>query len=211
MRLLGMWIERYGIPQAVYCDRKNAFVLDREPTVTEQLAGITPMSPFQKACERLGIEVIIAYSPEAKGRVERNHGVYQDRFVKELRLAGISTIAQANGFLRERYLPEINRKFAKIPAQPEDAHVPLLDGTDLRNIFCFESERVVSRDNMIQFEKRLFRIPENLPSRPLPGKTVTIRRWLDGSLHFLWKAQPLFVEEYVVPQKAKEVSGKKSA
>jgi|AMWB02.1.fsa_nt_gi transposase len=211
MKLLWMWIERYGIPQAVYCDRKNAFVLDREPTITEQLEGITPKSPFQKACERLGIEVIIAYSPEAKGRVERNHGVYQDRFVKELRLAGISTIDEANGFLREVYLPEINLRFAKIPAQPEDAHVPLLDGADLRDIFCFETQRVVSRDNMIQFEKRLFRIPENLSSRPLPGKSVTIRKWLDDSLHFMWKNHPLFVEEYALPQKNKEVSGKKSA
>lgn len=99
MKLLWAWIERYGIPQAVYCDKKNAYVISREPTIEEQLRGIVPKSYFQIACERLGIEVIIAQSPEAKGRVERNHGVYQDRFVKELRLAGISRIAEANSFL----------------------------------------------------------------------------------------------------------------
>merc|ERR1711964_496715 len=108
MRLLWAWILRYGIPQAVYCDRKNAFVLDREPTVEQQLRGVTPKSPFELACQKLGIEVIVARSPQAKGRVERNHGVYQDRFVKELRLAAISEIADANEYLRTTYLDRLN-------------------------------------------------------------------------------------------------------
>jgi hypothetical protein len=102
MTLLSCWIKQYGIPQALYCDHKNAFVSNREPTVEEQLAGIEPRSHFEKACGKLGVEVIAANSPQAKGRVERNHAVYQDRFVKELRLAGISTIEEANRFLEER-------------------------------------------------------------------------------------------------------------
>jgi hypothetical protein len=89
MKLLWAWIDRYGIPQAVYCDRKNAYGLDRGPTIEEQLRGVTPRSPFETACEKLGIEVIVAHSSQAKGRVERNHGVHQDRFVKELWLAEI--------------------------------------------------------------------------------------------------------------------------
>ena len=146
MTLLWRWIELYGIPQAVYCDKKNAFVLTREPTIEEQLAGITPKSHFQVACEKLGIEVIVANSPQAKGRVERNHAVYQDRFVKELRLAQVNTLEEANAFLCERYLPAINGKFAVAPRDCEDAHAPLLDKAALVDIFCYESRRVVSND-----------------------------------------------------------------
>jgi transposase len=101
MTLLSSWIRKYGIPQAAYCDRNNAFVSNREPSIQEQLAGLEPRSHFQRACDKLGIQVITARSPQAKGRVERSHGVYQDRFIKELRLAGISTIAEANRFLEE--------------------------------------------------------------------------------------------------------------
>ena len=197
MELLWRWIDAYGIPQAVYCDRKNAFVLTREPTIDEQLKGITPKSPFEKACEKLGIEVIVAYSPEAKGRVERNHGVYQDRFVKELRLEGIHTITAANRYLQEQYLPKINAKFAKTPAKPEDAHVPLLIQTDLRDILCREEVRVVSRDSIIQFERHLYRITKDTFPRPRPRDKVTIHVWLDGSVHIYWKDTPLAVEEFL--------------
>lgn len=210
MRILWAWIERYGIPQALYCDRKNAFVLDREPSIQDQLAGVQPESPFQRACRRLGIELIVAHSPQAKGRVERNHGVYQDRFVKELRLAGISCIQEANRYLQESYLPGINARFAKKAAEPEDAHVPLVDGTDLRDVFCFEENRVVSRDFVLQFERRLYQIPPRLRHRPRPGDKVVVRKWLDASLHFYWKGKPLPVQELILPQ-TKEVPAPLSA
>jgi transposase len=210
MRLLWAWIQRYGIPQALYCDRKNAFVLDREASLEEQLAGIQPESPFQRACRRLGIELIVAHSPQAKGRVERNHGVYQDRFVKELRLAGIHSIEQANRFLEDTYLPAINARFAKPATEPEDAHVQLVDGTDLRDVFCFEEHRVVSRDYVLQFERRLYQIPRRIRHRPQPGGRVVVRKWLDGSVHFYWKDKPLLVEEHVLPQ-PKEVPAVLSA
>jgi hypothetical protein len=86
-------------------------------------------SPFARASEQLGIDVIVASSPQAKGRVERSHGVYQDRLVKELRMAGISTIEDANRYLKEVYLPKIYGKFAKVPAPLQDAHVPLTTPT----------------------------------------------------------------------------------
>lgn len=210
MRLLWAWIERYGIPQGLYCDRKNAFVLDREPTVKEQLAGIEPVSAFQFACQRLGIEVIVAYSPQAKGRVERNHGVYQDRFVKELRLEGISSIAAANEFLRTSYLPQINGRFAREATKPEDAHVPLVSKIDLRDVFSFQERRVVSRDWVVQFERRVYQIPSELRHRPAPGQTVVVRKWLDASVHWYWKDKPLPVRELPLP-KAKEVPSPLSA
>jgi transposase len=133
MRTLWAWIGSYGLPKALYCDKKNAFVLTREPGEDEIKRGITkPKSHFGKACEKLGIEVLAANSaaqlprPQAKGRVERNHGVYQDRFVNgslpQLRLAGISTIEAANKFLSETYLPKTNAKFEVAPADNADGH-----------------------------------------------------------------------------------------
>lgn len=173
MEVLSCWIKKYGIPQAVYCDHKNAFVLNREPDLDEQLAGTAVRSPFELACDKLGIQVITANSPQAKGRVERNHGVYQDRFVKELRLKGIATLEAANQFLKKTYLPHINRKFARPPSDPADAHVPLLD-VDLREVFCFEHKRVVSNDFVIRFEGRLFQITAENPIRPRPRERVLI-------------------------------------
>lgn len=201
MVLLWRWIQRYGIPQAVYCDRKNAFVLDREPTIEEQLQGIVPRSPFELACEKLGIEVIVARSPQAKGRVERNHGVYQDRFVKELRLREISDIETANRFLETEYLREINTKFEKPPMEPEDAHVPLVANQDLRNVFCFEHQRVVSRDYVLQFASKCFQILKDKRLRPYPGSRVIVRQWLDNSLHFFWKNKELLVQEIEIKQR----------
>ena len=209
MRVMWDWIERHGIPQAVYCDRKNAFVSNREASVEEQLAGVEPKSHFELACEKLGIEVIRAYSPQAKGRVERNHAVYQDRFVKELRLRGIATIAEANRFLEEEYLPAINAKFARPPACSEDGHAPLLH-TDLREILCFEEQRVVTSDFVVNFKKRLFQIlPKNHP-RPRPGDKVTVRVRLDKTLDIYFKGTKLSCEEIPIQQKKETVQTSKN-
>jgi hypothetical protein len=111
MTVLKLWIETYGIPDSLYCDKKNAFVLTREPTEAELEKGITkPLSNFGKACAKLGIAIIAANSAQAKGRVERNHKLDQDRLVKELRLAGISTIEDGNKFLLETYLSGYERE-----------------------------------------------------------------------------------------------------
>jgi len=201
MNLLWTWILWHGIPQALYCDRKNAFVLDREPTLEEQLAGIDPQSPFEKACEKLGIKVIVANSPQAKGRVERNHAVYQDRFVKELRLRGISTIDEANRFLEMEYLPAINKKFAKKPAKKEDAHVPVMKNQDFKNIFCFENTRVVSNDYIAQINRKYYQILKENKQRPHPGNRVVVRTWLDKSVHVFFKGKELLVKEYKLKQR----------
>lgn len=205
MNLLWTWIKRNGIPQAVYCDRKNAFVLNREPTIEEQLAGIEPKSPFELACEKLGIEVIVANTPQAKGRVERNHAVYQDRFVKEMRLRGIKNIDEANRFLEMEYLPAINRKFAKKAEVDDDAHTPLLEGQDLHNVFCFEKVRVISNDYIVQIDRKLYQILKTSKQGPKPGNKVIIRRWLCGSMHFFFKNKELVVEEFKTNKIRKDV------
>ena len=195
MIVLKLWIIAYGIPESLYCDKKNAFVLTREPTDSELLAGITkPKSHFGKACDRLGIDVIPANSPQAKGRVERNHGVDQNRLVKELRLAGISTLEQANMFLLETYLPNMNGKFSRVPKSSDDAHVK--PGTaKLDDILCMEYDRKVSKDYIVRFECRLFQILPEAKQKPRPGDTVLVRVRLDLSVLILWKNKPLPVKE----------------
>jgi hypothetical protein len=195
MIVLKIWIETYGIPDSLYCDKKNAFVLTREPTDSELLAGITqPKSHFGRACDKLGISVIAANSPQAKGRVERNHGIDQDRLVKELRLVGISTIEQANAFLLNAYLPRMNNKFSRLPKSKHDAHVKP-GTTSLDDIFCMEHDRKVSKDYVIRFECRLFQILPEVKIKPRPGDAVLVRVKLDSSVCIVWKNKPLLVEE----------------
>jgi hypothetical protein len=206
MEVVSYWIKRYGIPQGLYCGRKNAFVLVREPTDGELLAGITkPNSRFGRACEKLGVEVIPANSPQAKGRVERNHALDQDRLVKELRLAGISTIGKANRFLEEACLPQINGKFSRPAADPADAHVPL-GAVDLGEILCFEHERKAADDYAVRFECRLFQILKTNTHLPRPGDKVIVRIRLDGSLSILWQGKPLLVEEIQISKQGRSNS-----
>jgi hypothetical protein len=195
MILLSLWINEYGIPESLYCDKKNAFVLTREPTVAELRADITePRSYFGLACEELGIEIIKANSPQAKGRVERNHGVDQDRLVKELKLAGITTIDEANIFLEKIYLPKMNKKFSRQPAKSEDAHVPLLD-IDLSEYLCYNHKRKVGNDYVVRFETRLFQILKSNKVLPRTKDVVFVRVQLDGRINIIWKINKLLFEE----------------
>ena len=106
---------RYGLPLAVYTDKHTTYKSPAEPTVDEQLEGHKPHSQFERSLAELGVELIHAHSPQAKGRVERLFGTFQDRLIKELRLAGSATLEAANGFL-ETYLPAYNQRFTVPPA-----------------------------------------------------------------------------------------------
>jgi len=194
MRLLWSWVERYGIPEALYVDRKNVFITDREPTMEEQLRGEAPLTHFGKACRKLGIQIICANSPQAKGRVERNHGVYQDRLAKELRLKGISSIEPANELLRGGFFDKLNAKFAKAPKNPGDRHRPLDKKTDLAAVFSFEHERTLGNDYTVRFQNRLFQILKQKHLPPVKARlTVQIR--LDGSVHLIFEDRELkFIE-----------------
>ena len=117
---LRAWIERYGVPLALYVDWKNLY--KRRATPKERLRGEEPITQFGRMCAKLGIELIAASSPQAKGRVERVHGTHQDRLVKKLRRKEISSHEAANVYLERDYLPEHNRRFARAAAKPEDYH-----------------------------------------------------------------------------------------
>jgi len=191
MRSLWRWIDLYGVPQALYTDRKNVFVTDREPTLDEQLAGEQPLTAFGKACKTLGIVIIEANSPQAKGRVERKHGVLQDRLVTELALAGIKTIETANRVLENGFVSKLNEKFALPPLEAQDFHRPLPKGVALADIFCWEETRTLANDWTIRHENRYYQITKD--NRPLPRpKDKILMRWrLDGELFLMYRNQPL--------------------
>ena len=199
MRTLWLWCRRYGIPQALYTDKKNVFVTDREPTVEEQLAGEEALTEFGKVCRKLGIEIITANSPQAKGRVERKHGVYQDRFVKELRLREITTIKEANKLLQNGFVHTLNRKFARSPRSDTDFHRPVDAECDLREIFCFEKTRTVANDWTLQCETRFYQILKQNNPLPRARQKVTVRRLLDGAVQILYHDRKLKFKEIAPP------------
>lgn len=182
MRTLYQWIERYGVPEALYTDKHTIYTTDREPTREEALAGIEPMTAFGEACRELGIQIICADSPQAKGRVERAHGLFQDRLVKELGLRGISTIDAANVLLQAGFTDEINTKFAVAAAKSEDRHRPLRRDEDLSRILSIKKSRTVANDFTIRNEGRILQI-ENQRGLPRPGTKLTVARYLDDSIH----------------------------
>ena len=146
----------------------------------------------------MGIEVIAANSPQAanlrfEGRVERNHGVGQDRLVKALRLESISTIEKANRYLLETYLPKMNEQFSRPARDKDDAHVSP-DKVKLDDILCMEFDRVISKDYIVRFQTRLFQIEKNKPL-PRTGDKVIVRVKLDNSVHIIWRNKPLAVKE----------------
>jgi len=200
MKVLWAWVERYGIPRALYVDWKNVYVTQREATLEEQLAGELPLTQFGRACQKLGIEIITASSPQAKGRVERKHGVYQDRWVKELRLEGIRDIEGANQHLCG-FTDGINAKFAVEPRSSADFHRPMPEDMDLRGVFCREETRTVGNDWVVRYNNRFFQIvsQSNLP----PAKRrVMVQEHLDGSIHMVYRDRDvLFTEIKELPGK----------
>ncbi len=191
MELLWQWIERFGVPKALYTDRKNVFITERPATLEEQLAGEEPKTAFWKACAKLGIEIITAYSPQAKGRVERNHAVYQDRFVKELALRRITSIESANKLLKSGFVDTLNKKFAKTPAKPQDFHMPLLKGLDLADVFSFEQSRVVQNDWTIRYNNNHYQISGNNRPLPKPKDRVLVRIRLNKTMAIVFKGREL--------------------
>ena len=185
MELLWQWIDRYGIPRALYTDKKNVYVVDEKTRERAADSGEEVLTQFGQACKKLGIEIITAHSPQAKGRVERSHGTYQDRLVKELRLADINTIAAANELLESGYVDQLSERFAVSPRSAADYHRSA-KGYDLAAIFCIAEQRTVAADWIVRFENQFFQLQparQNLPGR---GK-VLVQRYLDGSLHFRYE------------------------
>jgi transposase len=178
------WIEAYGIPQALYTDWKNVYV--RLPTEEERLTQAEPMTQFGRMCARLGIRIIPASSPQAKGRIERHHGTHQDRLVKKLRRQGIADLGAANAFLETAYWPDHNQRFARPPASPEDFHVAIPRGVRLDAVFRLEEQRTVSNDWVVRYVNRYFQL-ERQSQRPPARATVQVYAAADGQIEIRYR------------------------
>jgi hypothetical protein len=171
-------VEQRGIFCALYSDRGSHFWLTPK---AGEMVDRQRLTQVGRALRELGIEMIPAYSPQARGRSERNFGTWQRRLPQELRLHGITSKEEANQFLRENYIAEFNGKFAVAPAQPESAFVPV-GGKDLERIFSLQQERVVNRDNTISWANRVLQIERTRWRGTLAGCRVIVCEHLDGSL-----------------------------
>ncbi len=181
--MTALWtiLETHGLPQALYTDRAGwAFYTPKagEPVDRDKLTQVG------RALARLGIEHIPAYSPQARGRSERLNRTFQGRLVNELRVAGISTVAAANRYLREQFLAAYDRRFARPPTDPAPAFVPL-GRVDLTHILCHEEVRTVGQDNTVTLEGVRLQIDKQPGRRTCAGLRVLVRRHLDG-LHCIW-------------------------
>jgi len=190
LTLLRQVVRQRGVPLAWYSDRHGIFVRNgKEPwTLSEELAGRREPTQVARALEELGVNLILARTPQAKGRVERCWGTLQDRLVKELRRANACTLTEANQTLR-RYLPQFNKRFARPPADPAPAFRRLPRGTHLDAICSFHYTRTVANDNTVRLEERLVHVPPGPGNRSYARCRVEVQERLNGSLAVFYQGR----------------------
>lgn len=173
------YMNRHGKPQSIYLDRHSTYRVNHKNAADDDRMT----TQFERAMDELGIEVIHAHSPQAKGRIENLFGTLQDRLVKELRLAGISTPEEANTFLEETFLPAFNKRFMVHPASSANVHWPVSSKEDLGQILSVQSERYIGNDFTVRFKGAWLQLHETQPTLVLPRARVLVEERLDGSLH----------------------------
>jgi hypothetical protein len=194
--LLRAWMARYGIPRALYTDWKNVYV--RRPNQEERESGAEPLTQFGRMCAALGIKIIPASSPQAKGRIERNHGTHQDRLVKKLRRQGIGDVDAANAFLEREYWTDHNRRFAQAPASTDDFHVTVPRGVRLDQVFRLEEKRTVSNDWVVRYDNRSLQV-ERQSGRPPARSTVLVYEAIDGQIEIRYRDRTMRWTEVLSP------------
>jgi transposase len=195
--VLRVWMEKYGVPRALYTDWKNVY--KRKATPGEQLRGEVPVTQFGRMCQRLGIRIVAASSPQAKGRVERQHGVHQDRLIKKLRRKKIASYEAANQYLEQEYLPQHNRRFARAAAEPQDYHRRPPSTRELRQIFRLETERTIGNDWVIRHGGRYLQLQ---PGRRHYGPTrsqALVCEWEDGTTEVHYRGEKVAFTELREP------------
>ena len=210
LSLLKTWVELHGIPRSIYVDLKSLYVSPKSLKEQED-TGVEGgwLTHFSRVCKELGIRIIKAYSPQAKGRVERNHAVYQDRFVKELKLRNVKSIDQANEILMNGFIDKLNKKFMKEPSCLEDGHIPLRSDQVLEEIFCWEYDRQIYNDGTIRFENKYYQLEKSGDFSPYPKVKIKVKRTLEGKILLFYKDIKLIYREIEErPTKSDEQSRK---
>jgi hypothetical protein len=194
--VFGRWIGKQGVPRSVYVDRHSIYRDEDHPLRPTQ---------FGRAMKQLGVELIQAHSPQAKGRVERRHAVFQDRLVKEMRLRGISRIDQANDLLEEMFLADLNRRYAVKAASSVDLHRAMNPKLILKQVLCVIEQRVVGQDWCVRWKNRWLQIDARHACLHLPRKKVEVKQLADGTLMLEYKLHPLTTRELrAKPEPAKK-------
>jgi hypothetical protein len=183
LRVLRGYLESWGRPLAFYTDKGSLFSVNKpRPEAGEDEEVKAERTQIGRALQELGIEWIAAHSPQAKGRIERFFGTAQDRLVKGLRLAGASSVEEANGYLDQEYLPTWNRAFTVVAAKATDAHRPLSPEHDLAAMLSRVEERTVTSDYTIRYQGKIYQIARADIRAGLRGGQVRVEQRLDGSL-----------------------------
>jgi transposase len=194
------YIKKRGIPVSVYLDKHSTYKSTKKPSIEDELSNVESLSQFERALKELGVEVIHANSPQAKGRIERLFNTFQDRLIKEMRLKGIKTIEGANKFLIS-YLPVYGRRFSVKPANDTDLHRPLPTDINLDKILCIKTKRVLRNDFTVAHNGKLYQVEDNLST-----KDVVAEEKIDGSMLITSKDTNLKFKEITArPQKEKEI------
>lgn len=199
MAVLKTIIEKKGIPLSLYVDKDSKFITIRHGGLHVNIKRDQQKTQMQRAWDELGINVIYAESPQAKGRIERLWGTFQDRLISELRLEGVCTLEEANRYLHTVFLPRHNKKFIRKPRVEEKAYRPIPQGMDLSQILCIKDRRQVQGDNTIGYDTRIYQI---LPTETRFGfakARVEVQKHLDGTIHIFYKGQELPFKP-IIPQ-----------
>lgn len=199
MAVLKTIIEKKGIPLSLYVDKDSKFITTRHGGLHVNIKRDQQKTQMQRAWDELGINVIYAESPQAKGRIERLWGTFQDRLISELRLEGVCTLEEANRYLHTVFLPRHNKKFIRKPRVEEKAYRPIPQGMDLSQILCIKDRRQVQGDNTIGYDTRIYQI---LPTETRFGfakARVEVQKHLDGTIHIFYKGQELPFKP-IIPQ-----------
>jgi len=199
-----------GIPMAFYVDGASHNKTQRGKGIHRRLTGGQyEETQIQRALKELGINLIIAGSPQAKGRVERLFGTFQDRLVSEMRLNSIATLQEANRFLHEEFLPDYNRRFTVRAARRGSAYRKLPRSIHLNSILCIKRERTVQRDNTVCYNRRVFQIMPHNGRLSYTRAKVTLQEWTDNSIHVLYQGNELpLLELAQQPKRLLENPGK---
>jgi transposase len=184
-------VHRRGIPLSIYVDCGSNFKTTRHQSMEDQLKGEYPDTQFARALGELGIRIIYAYSPQAKGRIERKFGVFQDRLCSELRLHNISTQEEANRYLWEKFIPKHNQMFSRTAKEPGSAYRSLPKGLSLKDVFSLKEERTVAGDNTISYQGKTFQILPNEYRLSYYKAKVEVHEYLDGSINIFYQGKKL--------------------
>ncbi len=186
-RMIVDYLECHGRMRALYTDRAGHFQVNFQRTRRRENDQEEPLTLIRRALDALEIELILALSPQAKGRVERLFKTLQDRLIKELRVAGIRTMDEANRFVEQVFLPLWNDRFTVAPQAPTESHRPLPDGTDLLRLFAETEQRVIRNDFTFRFRNHHYQIEAAAAAAGMPKTRITIEKRLDGTTRFRWR------------------------